>query len=125
MGQIKNIKLHIVTDIKVIPAQATSQPTNQSQTTSQPTNQSPCRTTPEKLLMFTSHENVSITNNIISAKDHASVQISVAEVDEEGRMTGGFKTYAFCGKVRAMGEADDSFTNLCLKDGVLPSNYNI
>merc|ERR1712189_102137 len=66
----------------------------------------------------------SITNNIISAKDHASVQVSVAEVDGEGRMTGGFKTYAFCGKVRAMGEADDSFTNLCLKDGLLPANYN-
>ena len=67
----------------------------------------------------------SITNNIISAKDHASAQISVAEVDEEGRMTGGFKTFAFCGKVRAMGEADDSFTNLCLNDGILPPNYNI
>merc|ERR1712154_154300 len=66
----------------------------------------------------------SITNNIISAKDHASVQISVAEVDEEARMTGGFKTFAFCGKVRAMGEADDSFTNLCVKDGILASNYN-
>merc|ERR1712189_161953 len=109
MGQIKNIKLHIVTDIKVIPAQTTSQATNQSQTTSQPTNQSPCRTTPEKLLMFTSHENVqSLTTSF--QLNHASVQISVAEVDEEGRMTGGFKTYAFCGKVRAMGEADDSFT---------------
>ena len=67
----------------------------------------------------------SITNNIISAKDHASVQLSVAEVDEEGRMTGGFKTFAFCGKVRATGNADDSFTNLCLNSGILPSNYNI
>jgi len=45
----------------------------------------------------------SATNNLIAAKDHASVQISVAEVDEEGRMTGGYKTYAFCGKVRGMG----------------------
>merc|ERR1712189_177986 len=67
----------------------------------------------------------SATNNLIAAKDHASVQISIADVDEEGRMTGGLKTYAFCGKVRQQGEADDSFTNLCLKDGLLPSNYNI
>ena len=44
----------------------------------------------------------SATNDIIAAKDHASVQISIADVDEEGRMTGGFKTYAFSGKVRGM-----------------------
>ena len=44
----------------------------------------------------------SATNSIIAAKDHASVQLSIADVDEEGRMTGGFKTYAFCGKVRGM-----------------------
>ncbi len=67
----------------------------------------------------------SITNNIISAKDHASVQISVADVDEEGRMSGGYKTFAFCGKVRATGQADDAFNNLALKAGLLPSNYNI
>ena len=48
----------------------------------------------------------SATNAIIAAKDHASVQISVADVDEEGRMTGGFKTYAFCGKVRGMVSSD-------------------
>ena len=54
------------------------------------------------LLFFDS----SATNAIIAAKDHASVQISVADVDEEGRMTGGFKTYAFCGKVRGMVRSD-------------------
>merc|ERR1712002_616103 len=67
----------------------------------------------------------SATNNLISAKDHASVQISIAEVDEEGRMTGGYKTYAFCGKVRGMGEADDALVHLCLNDGILPANYNV
>ena len=50
----------------------------------------------------------SATNSIISAKDHASVQLAVADVDEEGRMTGGFKTYAFCGTVRGMVSADVS-----------------
>eukprot|EP00794_Sanderia_malayensis_P004688 gene4688-5303_t len=66
----------------------------------------------------------SATNNIISAKDHASVQISIAEVDNEGRMTGLFKTYAFCGKIRGQGEADDALVNLCLRDGILSKNFN-
>jgi len=67
----------------------------------------------------------SATNNLIGAKDHASVQISVAEVDQEGRMTGGFKTYAFCGKVRNMAESDDALVNLCLQEGTIPKNYNM
>merc|ERR1711921_38150 len=110
MGQIKNIKLHIVTDIKH------KQLLNQPITMQNDAGEVVDVYIPRKC---------SITNNIISAKDHASVQLSVAEVDEEGRMTGGFKTFAFCGKVRATGNADDSFNHLCLKDGLLPSNYNI
>merc|ERR1712062_256697 len=109
MGQIKNIKLHIVTDIK--------NRHNQKYITMQ-------NDAGEVVDVYIPRK-CSITNNIISAKDHASVQLSFAGVDEEGRMTGGFKTFAFCGKVRATGNADDSFTNLCLKDGLLPSNYNI
>merc|ERR1711881_632743 len=67
----------------------------------------------------------SATNNVIGAKDHASVQISVAEVDEEGRMTGAFKHYAFCGRVRGMGEADDALVNLAIQDGIIPKNYEL
>merc|ERR1712136_576589 len=110
MGQIKNIKLHIVTDIK---EKSFQQHIANMQNDA------------GEIVDVYIPRKCSITNNIISAKDHASVQISVAEVDEEGRMTGGFKTFAFCGKVRTQGEADDSFTNLCLKDGILPPNYNI
>merc|ERR1712168_1039900 len=99
MGQIKNIKLHIVTDIK--------NRHNQKNITMQ--------NDAGEVVDVCIPRKCSITNNIISAKDHASVQLFVSEVDDEGRMTGGFKTYAFCGKVRAMGEADDAFTNLCLK----------
>jgi len=34
----------------------------------------------------------SASNRILAAKDHASIQINVADVDEStGRMTGGFK----------------------------------
>jgi len=45
---------------------------------------------------------------LIIAKDHASVQINVAEVDEEGKMTGSNVTYAFCGTLREKGDSDDS-----------------
>ncbi|XP_062506790.1 small ribosomal subunit protein eS21-like [Corticium candelabrum] len=66
----------------------------------------------------------SSTNRIIHAKDYASVQINVSEVDEKtGRMTGTYKTYALCGAVRGMGEADDSINRLCQGDGVLPQGF--
>merc|ERR1712170_278878 len=55
----------------------------------------------------------SASNRLINAKDHASVQMNIAEVDEKtGRMTGQYKTYAICGAIRRMGEADDSLTRL-------------
>jgi small subunit ribosomal protein S21e len=66
----------------------------------------------------------SASNRIIAAKDHASIQINVADVDETtGRMTGGFKTYAICGAIRRMGESDDCINRLAKKDGVLAKNF--
>ncbi|CAI4218468.1 unnamed protein product [Parascedosporium putredinis] len=51
------------------------------------------------------------TNRIIKAKDHASVQISIAKVDDNGRAIQGENiVYALCGFVRAVGESDDSST---------------
>ncbi|PVD23139.1 hypothetical protein C0Q70_16402 [Pomacea canaliculata] len=51
----------------------------------------------------------SASNRIVASKDHASIQINIAEVDEStGRMTGVNKTYAICGAIRRMGESDDS-----------------
>ncbi|XP_033697102.1 small ribosomal subunit protein eS21 isoform X2 [Tursiops truncatus] len=45
----------------------------------------------------------SASNRIIGAKDHASIQMNVAEVDKgTGRFNGQFKTYAICGAVRRM-----------------------
>jgi len=45
----------------------------------------------------------SSSGRIIAAKDHASIQINVAEVnDKTGVMTGQNKTYALCGFIRAM-----------------------
>jgi len=66
----------------------------------------------------------SASNRILSAKDHASIQINLAEVDEStGRMTGAFKTYAICGAIRRMGESDDCINRLAKKDGILDKKF--
>jgi len=61
----------------------------------------------------------SATNAIIGAKDHASVQINVAKLDKDGRMTGEYNTYAFCGEIRGMSESDDALNRLTQLDGIL------
>jgi small subunit ribosomal protein S21e len=66
----------------------------------------------------------SATNRIIKAKDHASVQISIAKVDENGRYTGESINYALSGFVRSMGESDDSLNRLAQRDGLLKSVWN-
>lgn len=66
----------------------------------------------------------SASNRILGAKDHASIQLNLADVDEEtGRMTGGFKTYAICGAIRRMGESDDCINRLAKKDGIIAKNF--
>ncbi|GAV27405.1 40S ribosomal protein [Pichia membranifaciens] len=65
-------------------------------------------------------EPCSATNRIIKAKDHASVQIAIANVDEEGRAIPDSNTlYALSGFVRARGEADDQVNRLAQQDGLL------
>ena len=66
----------------------------------------------------------SASNRIIAAKDYASIQLNIADVDDQGRMTGANKTYAICGEIRKMGESDDCLARLAKKDGILPKNYN-
>jgi len=62
----------------------------------------------------------SASNRIIHAKDHASVQLSIVDVDPEtGRQTDGSKTYAICGEIRRMGESDDCIVRLAKKDGLI------
>ncbi|CAF1336597.1 unnamed protein product [Adineta steineri] len=64
------------------------------------------------------------SNKIIAAKDHAAVQLDIAEVDEHtGRMTGKSRTYALCGSIRLMGEADDSIVRLATRDGFVGKGY--
>nr|ALS04598.1 40S ribosomal protein S21 [Pseudodiaptomus poplesia]ALS04796.1 40S ribosomal protein S21 [Pseudodiaptomus poplesia]ALS04903.1 40S ribosomal protein S21 [Pseudodiaptomus poplesia]ALS04938.1 40S ribosomal protein S21 [Pseudodiaptomus poplesia] len=66
----------------------------------------------------------SASNRILAAKDHASIQINFAEVDEvTGRMTGNNKTYAICGAIRRMGESDDCLNRLAKKDGVIDKKF--
>lgn len=62
----------------------------------------------------------SATNRLITAKDHASVQINVAKVDSDGKIIPGeFETFALCGYIRAMGEADGAFNRLARQHGLV------
>ena len=47
------------------------------------------------------------TNKLITAKDHASVQINIGHLNENGQYDGTFTTIALAGKVRAMVSAPD------------------
>ncbi|XP_039834035.1 40S ribosomal protein S21-like isoform X2 [Panicum virgatum] len=57
----------------------------------------------------------SATNRIITAKDHASVQINIGHLDENGLYDGSFTTFALSGFVRAQGDADSSLDRLWQK----------
>ncbi|KAF8163249.1 ribosomal protein S21e [Crassisporium funariophilum] len=61
----------------------------------------------------------SATNRLITSKDHASVQISVVDVDANGRALNTTTTFALCGQVRSQGEGDDSVNRLATKAGLL------
>ena len=58
-----------------------------------------------------------LTDRLITSKDHASIQISVADVDANGRALGTSTSFALCGQVRANGEGDDSINRLATKAG--------
>lgn len=62
--------------------------------------------------------------HIISAKDHASIQINVTEVDlVTGWFNGKFKTYAICRAIRRMVKSDDSVSHLVKADGIVSKNF--
>jgi len=61
----------------------------------------------------------SATNRLITAKDHASVQINVGHVDQNGVYTGEFTAFALCGFVRVKGSSDDSLNRLATAKGFL------
>ncbi|XP_053208151.1 40S ribosomal protein S21-like [Panonychus citri] len=63
----------------------------------------------------------SSSNRIIHAKDHASIQLNIAKVDESGLMIPNQSSvYAICGDLRRMGESDDCLLRLAKRDGIIP-----
>jgi hypothetical protein len=55
---------------------------------------------------------------LITAKDHASIQIRVADVDADGKaIKGQGTTIAICGRIRAQGDSDDSINRIATKEG--------
>ena len=58
-----------------------------------------------------------VVDRLITSKDHASVQITIIDVDAEGKALSTGTTFALSGDVRAMGESDDSVNRLATKAG--------
>lgn len=56
-------------------------------------------------------------DRLITSKDHASVQINIADVDANGRALSTSTTFVLCGQVRSQGEGDDSINRLASKAG--------
>ena len=61
----------------------------------------------------------SATNSLITAFDHASVQIEIADVDENGVINGKKKTLALAGFMRQRGEADACLNRLFGEMGLI------
>mmetsp|Transcript_39522 Transcript_39522/g.71976 ORF Transcript_39522/g.71976 Transcript_39522/m.71976 type:complete len:83 (+) Transcript_39522:96-344(+) len=61
----------------------------------------------------------SATNRLIPAKEHGAVQINVGMVDENGRYTNEFFTFAIAGFIRSRGESDACLNRLLHDKGVL------
>nr|XP_019012933.1 30S small subunit ribosomal protein S21e [Kwoniella pini CBS 10737]OCF51714.1 30S small subunit ribosomal protein S21e [Kwoniella pini CBS 10737] len=58
------------------------------------------------------------TDRLITAQDHASIQIQVADVDADGKaIKGQGTTIAICGRIRAQGDSDDSINRIATKEG--------
>lgn len=59
----------------------------------------------------------SASNRIIHAKDHASIQLTLADVDPDtGRMTDSHKMYAICGAIRRMVHLKFLFVHIYFKE---------
>ncbi|EGG19971.1 SNF2-related domain-containing protein [Cavenderia fasciculata] len=64
----------------------------------------------------------SATNRLITAKDHASVQINIGHVNSEGCYTGEQTTFAFCGFLRNNAQSDEALNRLAQQKGFLKSS---
>ena len=61
----------------------------------------------------------SATNALITAYDHASVQIEIADVDEHGKSKGTKRTVALAGHMRQRGESDACLNRLFGEMGLI------
>jgi len=52
------------------------------------------------------------TSKLITAKDHASIQLNIGHLDENGVYTGDFSTVALAGGVRLTGNGDSAVDQL-------------
>ena len=69
-------------------------------------------------LTFTSPFSLLSVDRLITAKDHASIQIRIADVDADGKaIKGQATTVAICGRIRAQGDSDDSINRIATKEG--------
>lgn len=60
------------------------------------------------------------TSNLITSKDHASVQINVGTVDANGHYVfGHYKTVAFTGDLRKNGESDNALNRFALENKIM------
>ncbi len=63
-----------------------------------------------------------LTNKLIHSKDHASVSISIADVDDNGVITGRSDTINVGGYMRRRGFADKALNRIFYKKGLLTFN---
>jgi len=54
----------------------------------------------------------SFTNQILAAKDHSSIQISIANLEKNGIYSGKHEIFALCGKLRKQGGSDRALNYL-------------
>ncbi|AXA49864.1 small subunit ribosomal protein S21e [Malassezia restricta] len=65
------------------------------------------------------------TGRLMEAKDHASVQIAVADVDENGKMIPGSTTnIPISGAVRHQAESDDSINRIAQQMGLMKNVWS-
>merc|ERR1711971_1253510 len=62
-----------------------------------------------------------ITNQLLTSKDHASVQLNVGHVDQYGIFTGDYTVYCLSGNVRRMGEGDVGLNRCAVQAGFMNS----
>jgi small subunit ribosomal protein S21e len=54
----------------------------------------------------------SFTKQVLVAKDHSSIQISIASLDKKGIYCGKYEVFALCGKIRKQGISDRAINYL-------------